>query len=218
VTSTVIAQPIDRRCAEPATGWFGDYTLHSSDGDGHGSMVWQVSVAPGRHGLIQRAVLRGAETAELTPWAGSPKTCVPDEVIWPAWTPSLDRPSDQRDNPLSGARERWSGLADRLRDSAKWMSTVLGAALALLLGTSPLSALAHARFDGTAVICGVVGLVLLSATLLLLLMVLRPAAVSFADVQLSDQRGYGAVSIHWCAGSRSWNVSRISICRAASTA
>jgi hypothetical protein len=69
------------------------------------------------------------------------------------------------------------------------MSTVLGAALALLLGTSPLGKLSEASFTWLATGWGLAGLALLFVALVLLLRVMQPRAVSFVDVQATDRDG-----------------------------
>jgi hypothetical protein len=79
------------------------------------------------------------------------------------------------------------------------MSSILGAALALTLGTAPLSQLLEHPVAGYRLILAVGGLILLAVTLLLLLLVLRPSAVSFADVQRS---GPGRMS--WFRSLHHW--------------
>jgi hypothetical protein len=68
----------------------------------------------------------------------------PEGVIWPTWPV---RPVDEMSSAeaaLAGVQKYWNKSGNRLRDSAKWMATVLGAALAALVGTSPLTtALQH---------------------------------------------------------------------------
>jgi hypothetical protein len=132
----------------------GEHMHRSPAGDASGPMYWKVVVRP-VDGVVERTVQRGARADALADWVGDETTWEPEEVIWPAWSPSLDPAADHHTTPLREAREHWSRLGDRLRESAKWMSTVLGAALALLLGTSPLGRLSEASFNQPAVAWGV---------------------------------------------------------------
>lgn len=166
----------------------GQHVHRSLAGDASGPMFWRVTVRP-VDGVVKRTVKRGHQAHALEKWAGHETSWEPEKVIWPAWSPSLAPAAEHHTTPLGEAKEHWSKLGDRLRESAKWMSTVLSAALALLLGTSPLGRLSEASFNPTAVAWGVTGLGLLFVTLLLLLNVMQPSAVSFADVQTADRAG-----------------------------
>lgn len=91
------------------------------------------------------------------------------EVIWPAWP---GRPQDEAaasPSPLADALEYWRTAGDRLRDSAKWTAVVLGAALATVIGTSPLAGMREYRPQPIAILLGAVGLVFLGVTILLVL-------------------------------------------------
>jgi hypothetical protein len=66
----------------------------------------------------------------------------------------------------------WSASDDRLRDSAKWMAAVLGAALAALIGTSPPAGMREHHPAGPAIALGLAGLGLLGCTLALVLLYL----------------------------------------------
>jgi hypothetical protein len=101
-------------------------------------------------------------------------------TIWPAWSPSLTEEADS--TPLQGVHDYWSASGDRLRDSAKWMAAVIGAALAALVGTSPLAGLRE-HFSPTTVVLGGIGILALGTTLYLVLQVMRPNSVSYNDVQ-----------------------------------
>jgi hypothetical protein len=166
----------------------GEHLHLSPAGDYSGPLYWKVIVHP-TDGVVERIVQRGTSSATLVGWLGDERAWQPEEVIWPAWTPALAAAGEHHTTPLREAREHWGRLGDRLRESAKWMSTVLGAALALLLGTSPLGKLSEASFSPAAIGWGIAGLGLLFVTMLLLLNVMQPTAVSFADVQKSDQVG-----------------------------
>lgn len=91
-------------------------------------------------------------------------------------------------SPLDDVQEYWSTAGNRLRDSAKWMATVLGAALAAVIGTSPLAGMKAHKPQGIAITLGLAGLILLGVTLFLVLQVMRPRSVSYAEVQNAKQR------------------------------
>ncbi|MFG1605067.1 hypothetical protein [Actinoplanes sp. NPDC049265] len=164
----------------------GVHVRRAPAGDDSEQIYWRVEVSP-VDGVVKRTVQRGAGPATLADWPGDDTSWEPEAVIWPAWSPSLDPEADRRTTPLRGAREHWGALGDRLRESAKWMSTVLGAALALLLGTSPLGELGEKPLNARAVVWGLLGLAMLLCTMFLLLQVMQPRAVSFEDVQRSGR-------------------------------
>jgi hypothetical protein len=202
--TTVMIEVTSVEVVESATAWRGSHTHLTSDGCGEtGPVYWTVIVEPSANGLVKRRIYQerqrppsdrvrpapGPGEADPGRWFGADTSWEPEEIIWPAWFPGLGGDDGRRATPLSGAREQWTGLGDRLRDSAKWMSTVLGAALGLLLGTLPLADMWKAGMGRDAMIWGAAGLFLLCFTLILLLRVIRPSVVSFADVQMSDRKG-----------------------------
>ena len=63
----------------------------------------------------------------------------PEGVIWPAWPARSKDEIAASGSPLAGVQEYWSTVGNRLRDSAKWTAAALGAALAAVIGTSPLA-------------------------------------------------------------------------------
>lgn len=157
--------------------WMGARTVRAPDGLAGGSEVdWTVEVFSQDDLLKRRIVCLRAGSDSRTLWTE-------DDVIWPVWVPGKADDRGKRSSALSGVRDHWTGLADRLRESAKWMSTVLGAALGLLIGTLPFGEGWEKDVGGTSAALGIIGLTLLSGTLMLLLRVIRPADVSFADVQ-----------------------------------
>lgn len=71
----------------------------------------------------------------------------------------------------------------RLRDSAKWMATVLGAALASVIPAASLADLSKRHITVVPAVLGIAGLLLVRTTLLLVLQVMRPQSVSYAAIQ-----------------------------------
>jgi hypothetical protein len=159
------------------------YTL--SDRTGPKQPAWKVKVCPNGY-TITREVWH-----ENNPWEDCKKDLEPEEVIWPTWpgNPEVERAIDA--SPLAGLQDDWSTAGNRLRDSAKWMATVLGAALATIVGTSPLGALREQKLHGWAIILGAVGFILLGITLFLVLQVMRPCTVSYDEVQNAKKRRRG---------------------------
>lgn len=84
-----------------------------------------------------------------------------------------------------------------MRDSSKWMATVVGAALATLVGTSPMTLIKGHHFGTSAIILGAIGLLSLGLTLFLILQVMRPEAVSFTDVQSAKTRPFQYALRRW---------------------
>jgi hypothetical protein len=159
----------------------GEYELLTVDGTGHGrSARWRVTVRPDTPGVIRREVrVDGADwDADREGWAPEPR-------IWPTWSPSLGEDSGAG-APLQGVHDYWSEADDRLRDSAKWLAAVIGASLAALVGTSPLADVWAHRPPKGALWFGLAGIVCLGVTLALVLRVIRPTSVAFADVQNAE--------------------------------
>jgi len=157
----------------------GEHALHTSDGTGDGHDVcWAVRIQIGEHGNLTRRVFTdGVE------WVAKDLEWCPELTIWPTWSPAEEQAGD---SPLQGVHDYWRISDERLRDSAKWMAAVLGAALAAVVGTSPLAGMRESRPPGIAIAVGLVGLFLLGVTLCLVLRVMRPHAVSFTDVQTAE--------------------------------
>jgi hypothetical protein len=109
-------------------------------------------------------------------------------IIWPTWPAGPADESALPGSPLAGVHKRWSRAGNRLRDSAKWMAAVLGAALATVVGTSPLASMTHHHPAAIAIVLGLTGLVFLSITLFLVMQVMRPQSVSYADIQNAPHR------------------------------
>jgi hypothetical protein len=161
-------------------GWR-PWKLPSSSGEGDGGeAVWRVAVQV-RPGQIVRRVWMGEQE-----WVSDKRTWCPEMTIWPGWSPRL--PDEEAGTPLQGVHDYWSASGDRLRDSAKWMAAAIGASLAALVGTSPL-ALMRDHFSWLTVALAVPGILLLGFTMYLVLQVMRPQSVSYADVQIADRTG-----------------------------
>jgi hypothetical protein len=142
---------------------------------------------------IRRDVWLGTD-----PWQAETEGWEPEGIIWPTWPV---RPGDEitsSKSALNSVQKYWNKSGNRLRDSAKWMATVLGAALATLAGTSPLSPIRQ-HHTLTAVLLFLAGLLLLGITLFLVLQVMRPQAISFSDVQRARKhRGpFGSALGRW---------------------
>ncbi len=106
-----------------------------------------------------------------------------DEVIWPAWPATSQDEAAAAPSPLADVQQYWSTAGNRLRDSAKWTAAVLGAALATVIGASPLAGMREQTPQPVAIVLGAVGLVLLGITMFLVLQVMRPQSVSYDRVQ-----------------------------------
>jgi hypothetical protein len=139
----------------------------------HPDSGWQVVVGSREHTVTRTAWYRGQRGAV---------SAEPEEVIWPTWPATTADEAAASGAPLEDLQQYWSTAGNRLRESAKWMATVLGAALATVIGTSPLAKLSdHLRLP--AAVIGGAGLALLGVTMLLVLRVMRPQAVTYEEVQ-----------------------------------
>ena len=175
------AEELEHRLAE--------YQLHTSDGiphrgrkPGQDEACWVVVLSTDGD-QIRRDIWLDHKA-----WKADRERWQPEGVIWPTWPASLAGEVSSSDSALSGVQEYWTQSGNRLRDSSKWMATVLGAALATLVGTSPLTLIKGHHFGTSAIILGVIGLLSLGLTLFLILQVMRPEAVSFTDVQSARTR------------------------------
>jgi hypothetical protein len=130
-------------------------------------------------------------------WCADKERWQPEGAIWPTWPA---RPADQASSPesaLSGVQDYWAETGNRLRDSAKWMAAAVGAALAAVIGTSPLALIKGHHFGTTQFILGVIGLLALGTTLFLIMQVMRPKAVSFTDIQSAKIRRFAGALGRW---------------------
>jgi hypothetical protein len=158
-----------------------EYELRTSDGTGKsGDVLWKVRLFA-KGSLLKRRVWCGDREWDpdgtITRHEGS--------TIWPAWPGAAKGPAATAATPLADVRDYWSDVGTRLRDSAKWTAAVLGAALATLIGTSPLSGMRKNTPSAAAIALGAAGLVLLGCTLFLVVQVMRPKSISFTDIQVS---------------------------------
>ena len=155
-----------------------EYQLKTSDGRrGEHQACWGVALSTDGS-QIWRKIWVGPErwNAHLEGWQ-------PEGVIWPSWPA---RPSDEAlssESALNGVQDYWAKTGDRLRESAKWMASVIGAALAALIGTSPLALVNSEHLGPVSFMLGAIGLLSLGITLFLVMQVMRPKAVSFTDIQ-----------------------------------
>ena len=134
---------------------------------------WEICLCLGEHLITRRAYRPPLENSGVERI----------EVIWPAWPATTTEEAAVAVMPLADLQRYWSEAGNRLRDSAKWMATVLGAAIAAVIGTTPLASLRGHHLQLTAALIGLAGLILLGVTMLLILQVMRPDAVSYEDVQ-----------------------------------
>jgi hypothetical protein len=162
---------------------------------------WTIEVRPDSDGdLITRMVWRNGERVNRC--AGEGGSCAfdaftedpggghqrHDEVVWPAWPATPQDEAAASPSPLAGVQEYWSTVGNRLRDSAKWTAAVLGAALATVIGTSPLAGIMGHTPQPIAILLGSAGLAGLGITMFLVLQVMRPQSVSYDAVQNAEPR------------------------------
>lgn len=161
-----------------------DLCLTTSSGKPEPSRgCWRVVLSTDGH-QIRRDIWFGHD-----PWNAETAGWEPEGIIWPTWPTGKSASSD---SPLAEKQECWTKAGDRLRDSAKWMATVLGVALAAVVGTSPLTPMRQHHPAAVAIVLGLGGLALLGTTLFLVMQVMRPQEVSYTDIQKADpDRAWG---------------------------
>ena len=158
------------------------YVLQTASGTAaETKATWKVVVRSDGH-MIVRDVSYDAE-----PWDPTRAGWEPEGVIWPTWPVRSEDEAVLAASPLAEVQEYWSTVGNRLRDSAKWMAAVLGAALATVVGASPVAGLRADHLQGIAIGLGLGGLAFLGLTMFLVLQVMRPQSVSFTDVQSASQ-------------------------------
>jgi hypothetical protein len=168
---------------QPAEAMSGaDRRQHSPSSHG-----WLITITQGDH-----AVSRTARYVD----ANGNSTPEQSEVIWPTW-PATVEDETTAGLPLTDLRQYWTRSGNRLRDSAKWMAAVLGAAVASVIGTSPLASLNGHHLQWAAAGIALAGLVFLGMTMLLVLRVMRPEAVSYEEIENSEEPGDLASLVSW---------------------
>ena len=160
----------------------GQYTWCTPAPDGTGQVSWRVR-AQFRGHLVVRHVWRDGKALDEFGhrWAA-------EKILWPGLSAKSKEEIDALGSPLADMQEYWSAVANRLRDAAKWTATALGAALAAVIGTSPLAAMRVQRPHSAAIILAAAGLLLLGITMFLVLQVMRPKSVSYGDVESARSR------------------------------
>ena len=159
-----------------------EYVVDTSTGKGDGKQArWKVVVRADGHKIVRTV------SSDPDQLAGDEMGWEPEGVIWPTWPNTSEDEVALTASPLAEVQEYWSAIGNRLRDSAKWMAAVLGAALAALVGSSPLAGLNSRHLQGIAITFGLVGLAFLGVTMLLVLRVMRPQSVSFTQVQSAQE-------------------------------
>jgi hypothetical protein len=95
-----------------------------------------------------------------------------------------DQGSDKRNygSGLARFQKHWEDASTQARSTAKWIATIIGAALGALIGTAPLSGLQGKQIPGSAMIAAVLGILFIGVTLFFVLRVLVPNVTVFGDI------------------------------------
>ena len=185
-----------------SAGWREAPVRGSSSGPEVVQGRWEVQIHPNAHRITRIACYR------IISQSGKPEHEEPEEVIWPTWPATIEDETEVATSPLGDLQHYWSAAGDRLRESAKWMATVIGAALAAVIGTSPSADLSSHHFRVSAAVIGLIGLSLLAITMLLLLRVLQPPEVSFEQIEeavdSNDSKAENAQPPHRRQQDSSW--------------
>jgi hypothetical protein len=104
-----------------------------------------------------------------------------NELVWPIWVPQVES-----DSSASDFKKTWDDAASQSRTTAKWIASILGAALAALIGTAPLSGVRNEYIPWDAYLCAGIGLGLIVLTIYLVIRVLVPQVTLFTDLVISD--------------------------------
>lgn len=151
---------------------------------GGAQVCWKVKVRADGHKVVRDVEYGGK------PWDSKTTGWEPEGVIWPTWPAGSEDEGALAMSPLADVQNYWISVSNRLRDSAKWMATVLGAALATVVGASPLAGLRTHHFQGIAITLGLVRLAFPGVTMFLVLQVMQPQSVSYTDVQSAVPTGW----------------------------
>jgi hypothetical protein len=186
VSSLAAGRAARRHQPKPEPQPDGEFQQSVRDGEDGGEPVdWQVKVFRGRpEDVVTRAVTR--EDRRWSQHCDAPAEDQRD-VIWPTWPARSQDEAAASPSLLADVHEYQRTAGNQLRDSAKWTAVVLGAALATVIGTSPLAGMREHRPQPVAILLGAVGLVFLGVTILLVLQVMRPHSVSFENVQNAEK-------------------------------
>jgi hypothetical protein len=160
-----------------SAGWHKAPVPRSSSSPDLAQGGWGVQIYPSAHQIIRVAC--------YCTTSGDVIHKEPDEVIWPTWPATIEDEAEVTTSPLADLQRYWITAGNRLRESAKWMATVLGAALGTVIGTSPISG--HS-FQVAAALIGFAGLVCLGITMFLVLRVMQPPAVSYEEIQAAGEQ------------------------------
>jgi hypothetical protein len=166
--------------AKSSAGWHEASVPSSSNGPEVAHGRWEVKIRPSAHRIIRVACYCTTSQSEIQEHEE------PEEVIWPTWPATIEDEAEVATSPLADLQRYWSTAGNRLRESAKWMATVIGAALAAVIGTSPSANLSSHHFRVAAAVIGLMGLLSLGTTMLLVLRVLQPPEVSFEQIEAAD--------------------------------
>jgi hypothetical protein len=167
---------VDVHSEIPTKSWKGWHKA-SAPTSSSGSCLWKVQIYRREH-KVTRVASYGPTTKDAVP-----EYKEPEEVIWPTWPATIEDEAAVTASPLADLQRYWSTASNRLRESAKWMATVLGAALAAVIGTSPLANLSSHHFQVISAGLGIAGLFCLAITMLLVLRVMQPPEVSFEQIE-----------------------------------
>jgi hypothetical protein len=169
---------------EPGTG----FHRVRIPGDGCTAGTWKVSVHGSQHQVtrvVSRDGRRWVPGLAPDPAAGEGNSsggAGPEKVIWPTWPATLIE-----ERAMSTSRgdlqQTWDAGIGRLRDTARWSATVLGAALASIIPTASLSKrLAGQHLTAGREALGLAGLARAGIAIVLILRVLLPRQVSYDSV------------------------------------
>jgi hypothetical protein len=167
--------------------WQATYVTCAVRGDGSPDPAyWEVRVfRRSPLGVIERVV-----HLDNKAWQGD-EPSQPEAILWPTWesVEPTGGPSASDGTALDGIHASWASSTDRIRDSAKWLATIIGVAVGALVGTSPLADLGPHPFTTAGWTCALLGLASLAVTMFLVLQVLRPSDVSYDE---TSRRGLRA--------------------------
>jgi hypothetical protein len=119
-----------------------------------------------------------------------------NEPLTPIYVPTKNDDSNKSDKQsdnqegMAGFQKHWDDASAQARSTSKWIATVLGAALAALIGTAPLSGLQGKQIPPLAFGAAAAGLFLIAVTLFLVLRVLVPNVTGFGDIIAAEPKRF----------------------------